>query len=374
MAVGMLMKAAMLPVRIDWQMHPPTAPTPVSGYISAMLLKSGPFGILLLRFVFAQHVSADAIPALDAAMYVGAWIGGITILYAAVQALLQTGIKEMLIYSTVSQLGYIVLGICLGTSLGVSGGLLHLFNHMLFKDLAFLCAGALMFASHVHNLEELGGMGRKMPVTFLCFSVALFSAAGMPPFNGFSSKLILYYALIERGEIILAIISILASVITLAYFLKFMHGAFFGQLSPAAAHAEEVGPAMRIPLVILAGLCLLTGIFPGIALMPIAALEQTLGITPPPVTLAGIASGPGSCDMTLLSFMFFLTGLGIWSVVSRLVAGRVRRTAIHTCGETSVNQTCTNVGAGNLYAAPLQLLTSVSKGYLTLKRFGGQHD
>lgn len=374
MAVGMLMKAAMLPVRIDWQMHPPTAPTPVSGYISAMLLKSGPFGIMLLRFVFAQHVSPDAAHALDTVMYIGAWIGGITILYAAVQALLQTGIKEMLIYSTVSQLGYIVLGICLGTSLGVSGGLLHLFNHMLFKDLAFLCAGALMFASHAHNLEELGGMGRKMPVTFLCFSVALFSAAGMPPFNGFNSKLIIYYALIERGEIILAIISILASVITLAYFLKFMHGAFFGQLSPAASHAEEVGPTMRIPLVILAGLCLLTGIFPGIALMPIAALEQTLGLTPPPVNLAGIVSGPGACDMTLLSFMIILTGFGVWSGVSRLVTGRVRRTAIHTCGETSVNQAYTNVGAGNLYAAPLQLLTSVSKGYLTLKRFGGQHD
>jgi NADH:ubiquinone oxidoreductase subunit 5 (subunit L)/multisubunit Na+/H+ antiporter MnhA subunit len=163
-------------------------------------------------------------------------------------------------------------------------------------------------------------------------------------------------------------------VITLAYFLKFMHGAFFGQLSPAAAHAEEVGPMMRIPLVILAGLCLLTGIFPGIALIPIAALETTLGLTPPPVTLAGIASGPGSCDMTLLSFMFLLTGFGIWSVVSRLVAGRIRRTAIHTCGETSVNQTFTHVGAGNLYAAPLQMLTSMSKGYLTLKRFGGQHD
>lgn len=374
MAVGMLMKAAMLPVRIDWQMHPPTAPTPVSGYISAMLLKSGPFGIMLLRFVFAQNVGGDAAQALDAAMYVGAWIGGITILYAAVQALLQTGIKEMLIYSTVSQLGYIVLGICLGTSLGVSGGLLHLFNHMLFKDLAFLCAGALMFASHAHNLEELGGMGRRMPVTFLCFSVALFAAAGMPPFNGFSSKLILYYALIERGEIILAIIAILASVITLAYFLKFMHGAFFGPLSPAVARAEEVGPLMRIPLVILAGLCLLTGIFPGLALMPIAALERTMGLTPPPITLAGIASGPGSCDMTLLSFMIFLTGFGVWSVVSRLVAGRVRRTAIHTCGETSLDHACTSVGAGNLYAAPLQLLASVSKGFLTLKRFGGQHD
>jgi formate hydrogenlyase subunit 3/multisubunit Na+/H+ antiporter MnhD subunit len=374
MGVGMLMKAAMLPVRIDWQMHPATAPTPVSGYISAMLLKSGPFGILLLRFVLAQGVTGEAAQALDTAMYVGAWIGGVTILYAGVQALLQTGIKEMLIYSTVSQLGYVVLGICLGTSLGVTGGLLHLFNHMLFKDLAFLCAGALMFASHAHNLEELGGMGRKMPVTFLCFSAALFSAAGMPPFNGFNSKLVIYYALIERGELVLAIIAILSSVITLAYFLKFMHGAFFGQLTPAAERACEVGPAMRLPLILLAGLCLVTGVFPGLALIPIAGLEQTLGLTPPAVGLAGIVSGHGACNMTLLSFMIFAVGGCVWLSVSRLAARGVRRTAIHTCGETSVDQRCTRISAGDLYAAPLALLAGMSKGYFSRKRLGGQHD
>lgn len=374
MGVGMLMKAAMLPLRIDWQMHPATAPTPVSGYISAMLLKSGPFGILLLRFVLAQGVGGEAAQALDTAMYVGAWIGGITILYAGVQALLQTGIKEMLIYSTVSQLGYIVLGICLGTSLGVTGGLLHLFNHMLFKDLAFLCAGALMFASHAHNLEELGGMGRKMPVTFLCFSAALFSAAGMPPFNGFNSKLVIYYALIERGELVLAIIAILSSVITLAYFLKFMHGAFFGQLTPAAERAVEVGPAMRLPIIFLAGLCLLTGVFPGLALIPIAGLEQSLGITPPQVGLSGIVSGYGTCNMTLLSCMLLAVGGGVWLGVSRLTARRVRRTAIHTCGETSVDERLTRIGAGDLYAAPIKLLAGMSKGYFSLKRLGGQHD
>jgi len=374
MGLGMLMKAAMLPLRIDWQMHPPTAPTPVSGYISAMLLKSGPFGILLLRFVLAQGAVGDSAQALDTAMYVGAWIGGITILYAGIQALLQTGIKEMLIYSTVSQLGYIVLGVCLGTSLGVAGGLLHLFNHMLFKDLAFLCAGALMFASHAHNLEELGGMGRKMPVTFLCFGVALFSAAGMPPFNGFSSKLIIYNALIQRGEFVLAIIAILSSVITMAYFLKFMHGAFFGQLSPAAEHASEVGPIMRVPLMTLAGLCLVTGVFPGLALIPIASLEQSLGLAAPTVGLSGIVTGPGACDMALLSFMLLGVFGVVWGGVSRLTSGRVRRTAIHTCGETSVDQRLTNVGAGNLYAAPLHLLAGMTRGYLSLKRLGGQHE
>ncbi len=374
MGVGMLMKAAMLPVRIDWQMHPATAPTPVSGYISAMLLKSGPFGIMLLRFVLAQGVTGDAAHALDMAMYAGAWIAGITILYAGVQALLQTGIKEMLIYSTVSQLGYIVLGICLGTSLGVTGGLMHLFNHMLFKDLAFLCAGALMFASHAHNLEELGGMGRKMPVTFLCFAAALFSAAGMPPFNGFNSKLVIYYALIEHGEFALAIIAILTSVITMAYFLKFMHGAFFGQLTPAAERAVEVGPIMRTPLVVLASLCVITGMFPGLTLVPIATLEAGLGLTPPVVGLTGITSGFGAFDMTLLGVMLVVVGVVVWFGVSRLTAPHIRRTAIHTCGETSLDQHLAHVTAGDLYAAPIQLLANMTKGYLSLKHLGGDHE
>ncbi|MBI4806238.1 MAG: oxidoreductase [Desulfovibrio sp.] len=372
MGIGMLMKAAMLPIRIDWQMHPATAPTPVSGYISAMLLKSAPFGLVLARFVWAQGVSGESAQALEAAMYVGAWIGGITILYAGIQALVQTGIKEMLIYSTVSQLGYIVLGVCLGTSLGVTGGLLHLFNHMLFKNLAFLCAGALMFATHAHNLEELGGLGKKMPVTMLCFCAALFSAAGMPPFNGFNSKLIIYYALIEQGELILAIVAILSSVITLAYFLKFMHGAFFGQLSPAAEKAAEVGPVMRVPIVVLSCLCLVTGIFPGLALIPLAGIEQSLGIVAPQVGLSGIVSGYGALDMTLLSFMIILTVGGIWMGVSRLTR-TVRRTAIHTCGETSVDPRFTHVGAGDLYAAPLKLLARMSKGHFSLKRLGGRH-
>ncbi|WP_243310429.1 proton-conducting transporter membrane subunit [Fundidesulfovibrio agrisoli] len=371
--LGMLMKAAMLPIRIDWQMHPPTAPTPVSGYISSMLLKSAPFGLLFLRWGLAGGVNVDGAAALDTAMYVGAWIGGITIIYAAIQALLQTGIKEMLIYSTVSQLGYIVMAICLGTPLGVTGGMLHFFNHMLFKNLAFLCAGALMFATHAHSLEELGGIGRKMPMTLMCFAVALFSVAGMPPFNGFSSKLTIYYALIDQGEMTLAIIAILSSVITLAYFLKFMHSAFFGQLSPKAAHAHEVGLAMRAPIMVLAGLCILTGVFPGIALIPIASIQQSLGIAPLDVGLSGILSGPGASDMTLLSFMIVLSGGSVW-MIARYATRTVRRTAIHLCGETSVTTQQTNVAASNLYAAPLELLARMSRGYFTPKRVGGGHD
>ena len=370
--LGMLMKAAMLPVRIDWQMHPATAPTPVSGYISAMLLKSAPFGIVLLRFVLARDVPPESAQVLDALLYAGAWIGGVTILYAGIQALVQTGIKEMLIYSTVSQLGYIVLGVCLATPLGVAGGLLHLFNHMLFKNLAFLCAGALMFSTGAHSLYELGGIGRRMPWTLLAFACALFSAAGMPLFNGFSSKYVLYYALIDKGEILLAMIAIATSVVTLAYFLKFLHSAFFGQPSAAALTAKEPGLFMRLPIVILAGLCLLTGLFPGIGLIPIAGFEASFGLTPPEVGLSGILSGPGTLNHTLLGCMILATGWGVWSVAARL-ARNARRTAIHTGGEL-VDPATTHVGPADVFATPLQLLSRMTKGYFHVSRTGENHD
>ncbi|GFK94685.1 Hydrogenase-4 component B [Fundidesulfovibrio magnetotacticus] len=369
---GLLMKAAMLPVRIDWQMHPATAPTPVSGYISAMLLKSAPFGIVLLRFVWAQGISPESAQVLDALLYVGAWIGGATILYAGIQALVQTGIKEMLIYSTVSQLGYVVLGVCLATPLGLMGGLLHLFNHMLFKNLAFLCAGALMFSTHAHSLHELGGIGRRMPWTLAAFGCALLAAAGMPLFNGFASKYVLYYALIDQGEWALAVVAILTSVVTLAYFLKFLHTAFFGQPSAKALHASEPGLLMRAPILILAGLCLLTGLFPGLALKPIASFVRDFGLAAPSVGLSGILEGPGAMDNTLLGFMILLTGLGVWTAVSRL-ARNARRTAIHTCGQL-VDPASTHVGPADVFATPLSLLTRLSRGHFRVPRHGGSHD
>jgi formate hydrogenlyase subunit 3/multisubunit Na+/H+ antiporter MnhD subunit len=106
--IGMLMKAAMLPVRIDYQMHPATAPTPVSGYISAVLLKSGPYGVLKLFALFGGATLLNRLGVIDgmpAVMDVVAIIGGVTVLYAGAMAVIQNGIKRLLIYSTVCQLG-----------------------------------------------------------------------------------------------------------------------------------------------------------------------------------------------------------------------------------------------------------------------------
>lgn len=367
--LGLLLKAAMLPVGIDWQMYPAT---PASGYLSAMVLKSAPFGLLLFRFVLARDVAPASAHALDLLLTAGAWIGGATLLYAGIRALMQTGIKEMLIFSTVSQLGYIILGLCLATPLGVAGGLLHLFNHMLFKNLAVLCAGALIESTGAHSLNALGGIGRKMPFTLLAFACALFSAVGMPLFNGFTSKYLLYQALLARGEVTLAVIAIFTSVVTLASFLKFLHTAFFGQLSPVAAQGKDPGLFMRIPMLTLSGLCLLTGLFPGIGLIPIAAIERTFGLIPPAVGLSGVLSGPGTLDATLLGFMLLATGGAVWLVSSRFLR-TPRRTAIHTCGEL-VDPATTQVGPSNLFPLPLHFVSRPAWGFFSTSRPGGRHD
>ena len=144
--LGFVMKAAMLPVRIDYQMHPALAPTPISGYISAVLLKSGPWGVLKLYVLFGGAALfgklGGEVHGQPLLLEVISVIAGVTILYAGAMAAIQNGIKLLLIYSTVCQLGYVLMAVSLGTSLGVAGGLMHFVNHMMLKDTLFLVAGA----------------------------------------------------------------------------------------------------------------------------------------------------------------------------------------------------------------------------------------
>jgi len=358
MLLGFAMKAAMLPFRIDYQMHPPTAPTPVSGYISSVLLKSAPFGMTKLFYVFggvaliSKFGLAGEMPSL---MYAVAWISALTIVMAAALALLQSGMKRLLIYHTVSQMGYIILGVSLGSSLGVAGGLLHLVNHMLFKNLLFLVAGAIMVKTGIENLDRLGGIGRKMPVTLGVFAIGAFSIAGIPPFNGFTSKWIIYEAAMEKGYVFLALLSLLASVLTLASFVKFLHSAFFGQLPKELENVTEAPWTMQIPMIILAVLCVVFGVFPGIPLSTIVAIESWLGLTPVSVSLFGVDSGLGAWNAGVIAVLLataLIAGIGIYFIGN----GKIRYTKIYTCGVTDLKAEEVHVNSHNLYESPKGLV------------------
>ncbi len=367
LAIGFCMKAAQVSLRIDWQMHPALAPTPVSGYISSVLLKIAVFGLVKLFLVFGG-VAAQGSGTLfsqNAIMYATAWIGGFTLLYSAVQAMLQNSLKLVFIWSTVSQIGYMVLGVAVGTSLGVAGGLLHMANHVFFKDLLFLMVGAVMLRTHADTIEELGGVGRKMPVTMFCFFIGSLAAVGVPPTNGFTSKWIIYQALMAEGEPLLALISLIGSVVTLAYLARFMHTVFLGQPGHHLDHIEEAPWVMRAPMLFMAFMVILTGVFPGLMLAPINAALAEYGMPPLEVAYYGLSSGPGAWNATAVAVLMLIAFGGGWLLLRWLLAHvKVRVAAPHACG-LDASREASRIPPEGIYPALVNLCTGNKPGSRT---------
>jgi multicomponent Na+:H+ antiporter subunit D len=188
------------------------------------------------------------------------WLGAVSVVLAAFLALGQKDMKRMLAYSSISQVGYIVLGIGLGTPLGLAGGLFHLFNHALAKSVLFFTSGSVQYATGTRNLDEMGGLAKKMPWTAGASLIGSLSIAGVPPLGGFWSKLIIIMALIQSREWSLAVIAVLASVLTLWYYLILQRKAFFGKLAERWTNVKEAPFWMTAATVALALLVLGVGI------------------------------------------------------------------------------------------------------------------
>ncbi|TCN77000.1 proton-conducting transporter membrane subunit [Shewanella fodinae] len=359
--LGLLMKAAQLPFKIDFQMHPPTAPTPVSGYISAVLLKSGPWGVLKLFTVLggmAVFGRLDSSAGMSTLLYVSAISAAITLLYAGAMALIQTGIKRLLIYSTVSQLAYVLLGISLSSSLGIAGGLMHFVNHMMLKNILFLAAGCILAQLHVESLDKLGGLGRKMPYTFGLFLFAGLSLSGIPPLNGFASKWLIYQAAFQSGHYLLGMSALISSLFTLAAVLKFAHVAFMGQPTAATEHVKEAPLSMLLPMFVLAFASVLVGIFPGLLLVPIANIIAVSGLGSIDVSwLGGLPSSGGWHPLTLTLMLSLLSLCGWWFY--RLSNPKQVDIHVHSCGVTDLSSDERHVKASGLYEAPEKLIRTV---------------
>lgn len=367
LAIGFCMKAAQVSLRIDWQMHPALAPTPVSGYISSVLLKIAVFGLVKLFLGFGSVYAQGASDLFSQAtiMYVVAWVGAFTLLYSAVQAMLQNSLKLVFIWSTVSQIGYMVLGVAVGTSLGMAGGLLHMANHVFFKDLLFLMVGAVMLRTHADTISELGGVGRRMPVTMFCFFIGSLAAVGVPPTNGFTSKWIIYQALMAEGEPLLALISLIGSVVTLAYLARFMHTVFLGQPGRDLEHIEEAPWVMRAPMLLMAFMVILTGVFPGLLLAPLNEALVEYGMPSLDVASYGLASGPGAWDATSMAVLMLVAFGGGWLLLRFLLARvKVRVAAPHACGHDA-SQEATRIPPEGIYPALVNLCTGNKPGSAT---------
>ena len=241
---GAVGKSAQLPLHI-WLPDAMEGPTPVSALIhAATMVAAGVF--MLARVVFL-------IEAADMAATVITWVGAATALVAALMALQQNDIKRILAYSTLSQLGYMVMSQGMGQA-GSDAGMFHLYTHAFFKALLFLGAGAVIHACHhEQDIWKMGGLRKKLPITFWTFAIGTAALIAVPFTSGFWSKeAILETALHEKmyGPYVLAMI---VAFLTPFYMTRLVIVAFFGKTrTKDADHAHEVGPIMWVPLVILA--------------------------------------------------------------------------------------------------------------------------
>lgn len=239
------------------------APASISLMISGVLTKCGVYGIIRLCYCLYQNMDQPFV------QYFVTGVGVISMFVCVTMAFNQHNFKRLLAFHSISQVGYVITVIGLGSALGMSAGLFHAMNHTIFKGLLFLTAGAVQHATGSLDLDELGGLSKKMPGTCALFLIGAASISGLPPFNGFASKWMIYQATFQKaGEtgnfffVVVCVAALITSVLTLASFIKVAQSAFFGQLNPKFAHTREVSLGMRIPMWILAALCILPGLFP----------------------------------------------------------------------------------------------------------------
>jgi len=250
---GLGIKIAVVPLHMWMPDAYQAAPSAVAALFSGATATVGIYA--MVRVVYTLF-GAFAIGIMLAAL------GLVTMVIGALMALAQRDLKRLLAYSGISQVGYVLLGIGLGTVLGIQGGLFHLFNNAIYKTMLFMIAGAIIYRVGTSNMDQLGGLWKNMPVTATLFVVGALAISGVPPFNGFASKWMIYVAGIEAGQPVFTIIALITSALTLAYFLKALNSIFLGQRPKHLSDVKETPLPMMFPIMLLAVLCVVFGVLP----------------------------------------------------------------------------------------------------------------
>ncbi|HUV00071.1 MAG TPA: proton-conducting transporter membrane subunit [Bacteroidales bacterium] len=261
--VGSFTKAGAFPFHTWVPDYAKDAPASSSALLPASLDK-------LLGIYFLARITTDLF-VLDQWMTLLLLITGVTtIIIAVMMALVQHNYKRLLGFHAVSQVGYMILGFGLGSLIGIAAGLFHMINNAIYKSGLFLSAGSIEYRTGEENIDELGGLSKAMPVTFAVSLIFAMSISGIPPFNGFASKWMIYQGIIDFGAgagianklwVIWLGLAVLGSALTLASFIKFIGGVFLSRRKTAFEKVREVPALMWMPMVVLALFCILFGVF-----------------------------------------------------------------------------------------------------------------
>ena len=342
-------KAGLVPLHVWLPMAHPAAPSHVSALMSGVMTKVAIYGFVRVVFdLLGEPVWWSSVLVL--------FLGGITAVMGILHALMQSDLKRLLAYSTIENVGVIFVGLGLAlafatndmagaAALALTASLFHAFNHSLFKSLLFMAAGAVLTATGARDMEKLGGLIHRLPVTSVVFLVGAVAIAALPPFNGFASEWLLFQAIIESPELpdwglkvmvpAVGAMLALAAALAAACFVKAFGITFLGRpRSLAAETADEVDRASLAAMAVLAGLCLLAGILPGVVIDALAPVTSALvgeamprQVTQPWLSIVPIAESRSSYN-GLLVFVFILMSSSLTVLVVHRYGSRAMRRGI----------------------------------------------
>ncbi|MBW3642932.1 MAG: NADH-quinone oxidoreductase subunit L, partial [Actinobacteria bacterium] len=320
--VGVIGKSAQFPLH-TWLPDAMAGPTPVSALIhAATMVVAGVYLVARLYGVFWEAFDIGAGGANPVAI-----VGGITIVIAAALAFVQSDIKKVLAYSTVSQLGYMVMALGVGAW---TAAVFHLFTHAFFKGLLFLGAGSVSHAVHSFDMKtDMGGLRKHMPTTFVTFMIGSLALAGLFPFAGFWSKDEILLGAAENGYRFFEVLGLVGAFMTAAYMARCVYLTFFGEYR-GHGHPHESPPAITVPLVVLAVFSVGAGFLnaPGIELFADVTENRVL-------QRAGVEHHPFEVFPAVVSTVVVLAALALGYLLfflRRLPRGVTRRNGLARAG------------------------------------------
>ena len=352
--IGTGSKAGLVPLHVWLPLAHPAAPSHVSALMSGVMTKVAVYGFVRIVFDLAGE------PAWWWSMVVLA-LGGITAVMGVLYALMQHDLKRLLAYHTVENIGIIFIGfglalafkahgMALAAALALTAGLLHVFNHSLFKSLLFFGAGAVLNATGERDMEHLGGLIHRMPQTAFVFLVGCAAISALPPLNGFVSEWLTFQAILLSPALpswglkflVPAVGALLAlsAALAAACFVKAFGVTFLGRpRTPAAAEAQETDAFSLAAMIVLAALCLIAGILPGLFIDSLAPVVQALVGERMPVqrgvewlSIVPIAESRSSYNGLLVFAFMLASGWLAALAIHRLASDRLRRAPPWDCG------------------------------------------
>ncbi len=273
LAVGFMVKAALFPVHIWLPDAHSIAPSPISAVLSGLVVKIGILGMVRVYQIYNTAGVVD----MHWLNQVLVWLGAISIVMGAFFAVFQDDIKLMLAYSTISNIGYIVMGFGLSTNLSIIGGAVHVFNHALIKATLFFAAGCLIYRTGYRTLADLRGVGRSMPFTTVAIAIGAVSIVGIPPTAGFLCKWYIALGAFEADQPFFGFALIFGALFIFIYYIRMVNAFYFQPVThPEILEAREAPASMLFPTLLLAALCLVMGVLGRIPLSFIEPAAQRL--------------------------------------------------------------------------------------------------